>query len=30
MQEIALTVCVVALVIFFFSPWELRMDEDEV
>jgi hypothetical protein len=30
MQEITLTVCVVALAVFFFSPWELRMDEDEV
>jgi len=30
MQEIVLTVCVIALVIFFFSPWELKMDEDEV
>jgi hypothetical protein len=30
MLEITLTVCVVALVIFFFSPYELTMDEDDV
>jgi hypothetical protein len=30
MQEIALTVCVIALVILFFSPYELTMDEDDV
>jgi hypothetical protein len=30
MQEIALTVCVIVLIIFFFSPYELTMDEDDV
>lgn len=30
MQEIVLTICVIALIIFFFSPYELKIDEDDV
>ncbi|SEB01107.1 hypothetical protein SAMN05443550_108155 [Pedobacter hartonius] len=30
MQEIALTIGVVVLVAFFFSPYELTMEEDDV
>lgn len=30
MQEIVVFVCVIALIVFFFSPYELNMDEDDV
>lgn len=30
MQEVVVVVCVVALVCFFFSSYELTIDEDDV
>jgi len=30
MPEIFLGICVLALIILFFSPYELRMDEDDL
>lgn len=30
MAELFLITCVIAIIAFFFSPYELMMDEDEV
>jgi len=30
MQEIATIVCVIALIVFFFGPYDLKIDEDDV
>jgi len=30
MQEVITVVCVIALVAFFFSPYDLTIDEDDV
>lgn len=30
MQEVIVIVCVIALVLFFFSSYELKIDEDDV
>jgi len=30
MQEITSIICVIALIIFFFSDYDLTMDEDDV
>lgn len=29
MQEVVIIVCVIVLLAFFFSPYDLRMDEDD-
>lgn len=29
MQEAVIIICVIALIVFFFSPYELNMDEDD-
>jgi len=30
MEEVTMVVCIIALVFFFFSPYELTIDEDDV
>jgi hypothetical protein len=30
MQEVVMIICVIALIVFFFSPYDLKMDEDDV